>query len=236
MPNLVESCRGPYWCWPGIIENALKSGQWWDQQIQAALDSADPRGWALDLGAHIGWFTTYLAARHPFVVALEAHPVTFALLRKNLTLHRVANVVTLPLAAYSETTMLNLASSEMLGWPVPDPVDLDQGFGAASLAFVPDQVHQAALRVPAVRVDSLIPRTERVSCIKIDVQGCDLRALHGLRQVIARDSPVVVFEYEQGASQWHGDTWDDYVDFFSTLEYDVTRIREDLWDFVARPR
>jgi len=45
-----------------ILGNAIAKGEFWDQQIQPFIDEADSTGWALDLGANIGWFTVYMGS------------------------------------------------------------------------------------------------------------------------------------------------------------------------------
>jgi tRNA/tmRNA/rRNA uracil-C5-methylase (TrmA/RlmC/RlmD family) len=77
-----------------ILGNAIAKGEFWDQQIQSAIDEADPTGWAIDLGANIGWFTVYMAKRFAHVLAVEAHPGTYKLLVENVTSHEVTHKVT----------------------------------------------------------------------------------------------------------------------------------------------
>lgn len=226
-----------------LVSHILTTGVFWDQQIQPFLDEGDPQGWALDLGANIGWFTVYLARRYMHVLAVEAHPTTFRLLEENVRANGLEEKVTcLHVAAYDKATQLKLAPGAWHGWPIADDLDLDQVPNAASLAFIPATAVEAwvqwgsALSVPALPLDEIMALGQhRVTLIKVDCQGCDLRALVGLQQTIAQDRPLIVFEFEQGASAWHGDTWADYEQFFAARDYSVTRIREDLWDYVARP-
>lgn len=229
---------GTFRGWDGdIVSHVISTGFFWDQQIQPFLDEADPTGWALDLGANIGWFTVYLAKRFAHVLAVEAHPETAKLLQENIELHGVGEKVTCSIgAAYDRVSLLQIASVEQLGWPVPSDTNLDLTPNAASLAFIPNGSGRG-LTVPAYPIDRVLARygSPRVTCIKVDCQGCDLKALEGLQQTIARDRPLIVFEYEHGPSLWHGDTWEDYEAFFREQRYRVTRIREDLGDYVARP-
>jgi len=217
------------------VQQAIMKGEFWDQQIQPFLAEADPSGWMLDLGANIGWFTVYGAKRFTGVIAFEAHPETFGYLRRNLVDNQVdTKVWAFNLAAYDRTTRLTLAPDEFVGWPVPNPLTLEGCPHPASIAFVPT-LHGDRFSVQAAPVDIFVPPWMTVTCIKVDVQGCDLRALVGLTQTIRRCRPLIIFEYEGGASQWHGDTWEKYLQFFASHNYQVTRIREDLWDYVARP-
>jgi len=92
--------------------------------------------------------------------------------------------------------------------------------------------------VPGFPVDTLLTKITphyRVTCIKVDCQGADLKALQGLQHTIDRDRPLIIFEYEMGASLWHSDTWQDYEEFFALHQYQITRIQRDLFDYVARP-
>jgi FkbM family methyltransferase len=231
------------------VGNALASGQFWDEQIRAALDSADPSGWAIDLGANIGWFSVYLARRHLQVLAIEAHPTTYVLLYANVMANGMKDrVLVVNGAASFETTSLRLAPAAWHGWPdgMASERNLDLVPTAASLAFVPidavpTPVTLDTLVVPAFQVDDILMRMipwPRVTLIKVDCQGADLPALIGLKHTIARDRPLIVFEYEGGAAQWQGpgNTWQDYLDFFEARDYAVERIREDLFDYVARPQ
>lgn len=49
-----------------------------------ALDRARSWGVAVDVGAHVGWWTVELARRFKRVLAFEASPKTFKCLTKNL--------------------------------------------------------------------------------------------------------------------------------------------------------
>lgn len=232
---MVETALGTLACWEDTVGNALRSGQFWDQQIQAALDDADPLGWAIDIGANIGWFTLYLAQRHAGVIAVEAHPETFALLLANVMGSGRSHVTCLPYAAYDAAVPLTLASPIEVGWEWDGSHTLRSCPHPASIVYRPAQAGERSCAM-GVPLDSILRAVYHVSLIKVDAQGCDLNALRGLRQTIARCRPIIVFEYEESPSAWNGCTWEDYLDFFAGLHYDVTRIREDLWDYVARPR
>lgn len=245
MTRIVTNPLGTFHAWNhDMVGTTIGTGAFWDGQIQGAIDSADVAGTALDLGANIGWFTVYMARRFAKVLAVEAHPETFKLLEKNLVLNAVVdNAVTLEGAAFDRHVPLHLAPGETVGFPLPSERDLDQTASAASIAFAPPGEHTDRLAVAAFPLDPVVTTLQRaphhwprVTCIKVDCQGCDLRALYGLRVTIARDRPVVIYEFEGLPSRWHGDALKDYDAFFDALGYDTERIRLDLWDYVARPR
>lgn len=216
----LQTSQGPFYCYDqGTITRALAEGQWWDDHLKPILDTASP-GLALDIGAHIGWFTRYLCLTHP-VIACEPWPDSFALLRLNTDWCHGLQVW--PVAAYDRATSLQFA---------PDNDTTDAG----SFGFLPVENPADETGVVGIALDQYIQPTEQVSLIKCDAQGADLRALQGLRSTIRRCRPLIVFEWEEGMAAWQGDTWEDYERFFEELNYSVERITPDYWDFCARPR
>lgn len=203
----------------GTITRALQAGEWWDDHLKPILDEARV-GVAIDIGAHFGWFTRYLAQRHDQVIAVEPYPESFALLQENAHLLSL-NVQCWPLAAYDRVTTLGFD-------PRNDRTD------AGSFGFTPPK--PGYLLFPAAPLDLYLPVDAPVTVIKCDAQGADLRALKGLRQTILRCRPLIVFEWEEGMASWHGDVWQNYLDFFAGLSYTVERITPDYWDVVARPQ
>lgn len=217
---------GDFDTWPtGTITRALQAGQWWDAHLRPALDAA-PCGVALDLGAHIGWFSRYLAGAHDRVIVVEPHPETFRLLERNCDLHapQIADrIQRWPVAAYAvATTLLQVTELHAEG-----------DMGAVSFA---DTDGWEALRVVGLPLDAYLPVDCPVTLIKADCQGADLAALQGLTRTIARCRPRIIFEWEAALAQHQGHTWEDYLRFFAERDYTVARITTDFWDYVAVPR
>jgi FkbM family methyltransferase len=53
-------------------------------------------------------------------------------------------------------------------------------------------------------LDNIIPATESVDLIKIDVEGAELQVLQGAIRTIKRTKPLVIFEHGLGASDCYG--------------------------------
>ena len=52
-------------------------------------------------------------------------------------------------------------------------------------------------KVSAIKIDNIKDSFEsRVSVVKIDVQGAELKVLKGAIQVIEKDRPTIIFEHE----------------------------------------
>lgn len=211
----------------GTITRALEAGQWWDDHLKPILDEADPAGWAIDIGAHFGWFTCYLGERHQRVVAVEPYPQSFALLLENVQRRSwLEHVQCWPVAAYDAVTRLEFA---------PNNDQTDAGAFGFTPLFPSGPVSDVV--VPALPLSQYLePLQPHVTVIKCDAQGADLHALKGLTQTIRRCRPLIVFEWEEGMAAWQGDYWGHYEDFFQALGYTVERIVPDYWDYVARPK
>jgi FkbM family methyltransferase len=222
MSKRLPTPLGPFWTHDiGTITRALENGQWWDAHLKPILDDWRFGGWALDLGANIGWFTYYLSQSYVRVIACEPWPETYALLWRNLG--TLPGVSCWPVAAYDRPALLDYD-------PRNDATD------AGGYGFTPRTASNSSYPgVPAIRLDDYLPPDAPVEIIKSDCQGVDLRALRGLSRTIARCRPLIVFEWEAEMAKWQGDTWEDYLAFFAAQHYTVERITPHFWDYVARP-
>ena len=248
MPRIVTSSYGTFHAWTSDhLSTMIGTGAFWDEQIKVVLDAGDPTGTALDLGANIGFHTVYLAGRYARTLAVEAHPETYKLLVKNIAQNGLESphVIARSGAAYDRHTTLYLALPPLVGFKIPSETDLDQTPNSPSFAFVPKEkmirLDAKGLAIPAFPLDDDIERLQQtdgwppVSCIKVDCQGCDLRALMGLTRTIARDRPQIVFEFEWGVAACHEDTWADHLAFFAAHHYTVTRLHTSVEDHWAHP-
>lgn len=164
------------------------------------------RGTIIDIGANIGTFSIWCAHEGAErVVAVEPVPATMLMLKASLALNRFCDSIVIPLeiAAWDRSGQMRIAA-----W---DPANI----GATALISSP---------VPAIKCAPLDDFAHlfgsRVSLIKCDAQGSDLRALQGLAVTIDRDSPFIVFEWEAELAAVHGDTWGDCENFLAQVGYE----------------
>lgn len=235
MPEIIQHPLGRFEAWHDNIGAALARGDFWDAHLRPIFDAVDPACWAIDVGANVGFHTTYLARRYAQVIAVEPHPATVGLLSENLRLNQVIDRVTvIQAAAYDRLT--ELAISTEVEFPIPDEWHLDTCTSASSICFVPlDQAH-GRLVIKTVVLDDVVPPGSPIGLIKVDAQGCDLRVLRGLEQTIRRCRPIVVFEIEPKYMSWHGDPPEGCHTFLAGLDYTVEQPDLNFSDFVAHPR
>jgi FkbM family methyltransferase len=148
-----------------------------EQLPQVLRKLLKPDSSALDVGAHIGSFTSLLLqiapkGRH---VAIEASPSKAAWLRKrfhNVDVHSVAASDANGTATFQEDTQLS-------------------GFSRLSTEAAND--HCISYTVETCRLDSLLSGRD-LDLIKIDVEGLELSVLRGATETIKRCRPPIIFE------------------------------------------
>lgn len=139
----------------------------------------------IDGGANIGVFSLIGAlAVGPTgrVLACEPAPETMAMLKANAGHNRLAAL-----------ELHEVALSDRVG-RAPFTV-FDAGSGLAS--FAPEHAAGSQVDVHVTTLDTLTQDLEgRVSVVKLDIEGAEVRALRGAGTLIARDAPIFVIEIE----------------------------------------
>jgi FkbM family methyltransferase len=124
----------------------------------------------VDAGAHVGVATHYFKHRFPHarVLALEANPVTFALLRKNISHNGLDDVRAIHAALAPEAGTIPFFASAS-----------DEEPGAWGDSAIQQPWHEgeatAVVQVPAVTLSSLL--TEPVDLLKLDIEGLETAVL-----------------------------------------------------------
>jgi FkbM family methyltransferase len=148
----------------------------------ALFKSACKKGMTVvDGGAHLGVYTL-LAARlvgtEGRVHAFEPHPHSAALLRRSLIANGVDPRVALHEAALSDSSASGFLYSKTRG-----------NQSAASLITRADR--GVAHRVAKVRLDDLV--ADPVDLVKLDLEGAELAALGGMRNILDRNEDLILF-------------------------------------------
>lgn len=154
---------------------------------EAVYRLLDPGDFAIDVGAHVGYFTSLMAFRagaSGTVLALEPHPLLGSRLRENVARWKTSERVTVDLRAASEATgsaRLNVAA------------DFSANMGTSSLGVKSAE----SLDVLTVALDTLIGG-RHVALLKLDVEYHELAALTGMMDTLeAHAIQHIVFEEHQ---------------------------------------
>jgi FkbM family methyltransferase len=126
----------------------------------------------VDIGAHVGLFSIYLAKRFPFlkVLAFEPFPANFRNCTENLRLNGVANVLLSPNAIANDARSLSMAA---------DPVN-SGGASAIVRTFASNGVVNGITSMTLDEVFS-IHKIDRCKLLKIDCEGMEYEILSGTK-------------------------------------------------------
>lgn len=161
----------------------------------------------VDVGAHIGYVALVAAKYAGRVLAVEPGPTTYRRLQRNLALNpRLApKVVSLSIALADHGGTMTLLDSER------QP-------NRASLAYRP--VDAREVRVEVRTLDQVAAdHLDRVSFLKIDVEGAELDVLRGGLTTLRHHRPLVLCELNEDLQATFGRTCHEIIDFFKKLDY-----------------
>jgi FkbM family methyltransferase len=138
----------------------------------------------IDVGAAFGIYTlvaSKLVGKSGRVIALEPTAQSFVVLRRNIALNGLTNVLALPLAA-------SLMKGKARLYHGPEPGSNSLGKDASSGGGC-EEVHTECL-------DRLMQQAgvEHVDLIKMDVEGAEELVLRGANRVVTSMHPAIIFE------------------------------------------
>jgi FkbM family methyltransferase len=151
-----------------------------EPSVKAILDQRH-HGDVVDVGANLGFYSVILSHtvdKKDKVVSVEPDPVYYPYLLRNLSLNGCTNVIPVQAACWSSETRLNVVRPTV-GMALDTHVEESEGFPEVS----------------ATRLDSIL---KEQGChpvlVKVDVEGSEVEVLRGMKDTMARDRPVIVFE------------------------------------------
>jgi FkbM family methyltransferase len=165
----------------------------------------------IDIGAHIGRYTitsSKQVGKTGKVVAIEADPDNFQLLKRNIALNKLTNVMPLNYAVFSERTRMKLYEQ------------------SASAKYNSLMLARAArtknyVEVEADTLDSILKLNEvnQVNWIKIDVEGAEFEVLKGSTKTLSSENMSLLIEIHNIEDPGHHHN---IVDFLKYHNYEIT--------------
>lgn len=177
-------------------------------------------GVVFDVGAHAGQYTKLFAraADRGRVYAFEPGSYARSILRTVVWLHRLTNVAVMPIALGSEARLDTLT--------IPLKRSGSFGFGLSHLG-------EPSARWPAVTQEIVALATidgmaetlglARLDFVKADIEGWELRLLHGAERTLERFRPRLLLELTSAALARAGDQLDDAFAFLTGRGYQAFR-------------
>lgn len=132
---------------------------------------------AIDVGAHIGYYSRLLSPLVDTVYAFEPDPTNYAFLVENVKQH--TNVIPLNVA-------------------ISDKIDQQQFFLVKNSTFRHSLVNEGeceSIMVNTTTLDNFMAlKGQRVSFVKIDVEGHEQNVLAGMKNIIENYHPLIIAE------------------------------------------
>lgn len=142
--------------------------------------------WALDVGAHVGWWSAMLSGDFEGVIAFEPVEEHIKCWLKNVSLKGVRN----PNVKLIQTAVGRFGNSATMAEGREGNTGMrymEVGTGSITMDFL----------------DGLIPQEMPVDFLKIDTEGMEFDVLLGAQALISRCKPVIYFE-DKGHSERYG--------------------------------
>jgi FkbM family methyltransferase len=164
----------------------------------------------IDIGAHIGLYTitsSKQVGNTGKVVAIEADPDNFELLKRNIALNNLTNVLPLNYAVFSTKTRIKLYEQSA-----------SAKYNSVILARARTENY---VEVNADTLDSILEQNgiNQVNWIKIDVEGAEFEVLKGSTETLSRENISLLIEIHNIEDPHH---YDNIVDFLKYHNYEIT--------------
>ncbi len=147
---------------------------------------------AFDIGANVGYYARLMARYADHVYAFEADPNNFRILEQNCKRHK-------------NITPINMAVCDTVG-----VMDFFTVANSAMRHSLIDEGNTKKISVSATTLDAFIKERNitGVSLIKIDVEGAEPRVFAGMRELLAKEHPVVIYEGDDSEAKAISDSGD----------------------------
>ncbi len=140
----------------------------------------------IDIGANFGYHTLFFSREvegKGNVYSFEPQIQNYTLLYKNIDHNQIKNIQSFPQACSDQFDIVNLPLINTDNKVNMGDITLNQK--------VSSNTHIAT----AIPIDSLV--LPKIDLIKIDVQGWEIKALHGAKELISKDKPLLIVEFEE---------------------------------------
>lgn len=210
-----------------LIENDSHFTKWYKQRGGMAtpfnLDLIDRGTCAIDVGAYVGLYSIQIEKElgpEGQLFSFEPNPLAFHCLCRNL---KVPQSTALPFAL-SDTC-------EHVKFNLSDP-NWGASWVGGSCSVNSKFLKPEEIVVATIALDLMIHAIpKRVSFIKIDAEGLELKILHGAMTLLKRDMPNIYIEVTTPWLERNGATPKDLHDLLTGLGYNIrgkkNRVQED---------
>lgn len=167
----------------GVGRKLRVDGAWGVDEIERISSHTGPDANVLVVGAHVGTLAIPLARMSKSVVAIEANPRTYRLLRRNLLLNEVRNCVALNIAASDKEGEISfLLSRSNSGGSKRTPKH-------PKFIYYHDRPEE--ILVPGNALDHVL-EAKQFDVVVMDIEGSEYFALKGMQAILGGCKLLVV--------------------------------------------
>ena len=173
-----------------MCQQYICRGETWEPWLtEYILDNLRPDTVVIDAGASVGWFTLLAAAHCPHgrIIAFEPNSRRHGMLAHSAAVNGFTNVTALRIALSDEAKVTTIGGRKE------------------------DQMGEPGQEIHTIRLDEILAflGVDQVDLVKMDIEGAEVRALHGMEQTLRAPNIKVAMEVHPGLMASYGDTEDD---------------------------
>jgi FkbM family methyltransferase len=173
-----------------------------------------PNSICIDVGAHDGKILQLMMKAAPQAqhYAFEPIPELFQGLKQ--TFSKNTKVYCIALSDKKETTSFNLVLTDL-------------AYSGLNKRAYDKKEKDTSIFVETELLDAIIPHDEKISLIKIDVEGAELLVLKGAVKTIQQSKPILLFEFgKAGADAYNYDDGIMFQFISETLQYHIYTLKD----------
>lgn len=199
-----------------VSQELIQSGKWEEYETELFIKNIKKGDIVLDIGAHIGYYTL-LAARlvgnKGKVYAFEPDPKNFKLLKKNVKENSYENVV-----------LVNKAVSDRDG--ITKLFINNENTGDHRIYNLGGQ--RNSIQIQTLSLDSFFEnKPKKVDVIKIDIQGSEVYAFKGARNLIRQNKNIkIMTEFWPNGLESGGSSAQEYASLLDKARFQIYEIDE----------
>jgi FkbM family methyltransferase len=208
----------------GSVSQPLLHGEPYEPHVERVIrNELSTGGVFVDVGANIGYHTALassLVGPGGIVYAFEPNPENARLLAHTIERNGLTNVRLRPFALSASMGYTSFRTAIGSNGGFVTPVD-------------PREFDSTVTIVPTLRLDDCVDVDDRLSLIKIDVEGAEPMVISGAANVLERSRPSIIFEFSQEmTSRVSAAPPQDLFHRLDAMEYHVSLVDRTTGDLV----
>ena len=201
----------PKYAYRDVIKKEIVKNTIFDEEVfELSKKFVKPNTAVLDIGANYGQMSILYSKlfSDTVVYSFEASIFIFNILKKNIELNS------------KNIKIFNYVVSDKSGeeYLVLPDIKKYRAYGAVDVEFSNNREKTYEKKTLIKRIDD-VEFEKKISLIKIDIEGYDLKALKGSIDTIRKHQPVIIFEYNPEHEEKMKYKLNDFITFFIDLDY-----------------